>query len=401
MVALCAIGATSSQGQSFQPLPSLQPRWDLASDASFLVEPVSPPADSPLSAVGQAAWTAGCPNCESPSDLTSGLPTLDLGCSTCSSCCDGLCVPGQPACAPCNANTRVGRFLCEIYRALCCPDLCYDPKWTPLADSAFFVEAVRPVTQQRLRWDAGLNMIYPDRAEYFWARADGSGRGPSATAPWRSVRSLDYNELSLYTETSSGKFSAFINQPYRSVDPSDAAHGAGFGAMDIGTKTLLFDCELLQISMQFRTYMPMGSASKGLGNGHLSLEPSLLIGLSLSPDTYLQGQVSEWIPIAGNSTYSGAILHYHVSVNHVWFRPLPDVPVIVTGEINGWSFQDGAYTDPVLGTQPASGTTYLSIGPGIRMTVCDKIDFGVGSALALTNDHFAETLIRSEFRWRY
>jgi hypothetical protein len=35
------------------------------------------------------------------------------------------------------------------------------------------------------------------------------------------------------------------------------------------------------------------------------------------------------------------------------------------------------------------------------MAVCDKIDFGIGTAFSLTSDHFADQLIRSEFRFRY
>ncbi len=244
-------------------------------------------------------------------------------------------------------------------------------------------------------------MVYPDRAEYFWARADGNGLGPRPPATRRAVPSLNYHDLSMYTETSTGKFSFFINQPYRSVYPTDAGHGAGFGPMDLGTKSLLFDCELLQIAFQFRTYLPMGNTMKGVGNGHTSLEPSLIMGLSLSPEMYVQGQIAEWIPLGGNPDYAGAILHYHMSVNRVLFRLLPDVPVIGTFEMNGWSFQDGAYTDPIFGPQPASGATYVSAGPGIRMSVCDKIDFGIGSAFSLTANNFANQLFRSEFRYRY
>jgi hypothetical protein len=43
----------------------------------------------------------------------------------------------------------------------------------------------------------------------------------------------------------------------------------------------------------------------------------------------------------------------------------------------------------------------FSAGPGIRFVVCDKIDLGVGSAFSLTGDHWAEELVRAEFRWRF
>ena len=349
------------------------------------------------------------------------LPSAEIGCESCgdwrnpfrdsgpqafvagacTTCGGGPCVPGQSACSSCSSRTRVGRFVCGVYEALCCPDPCYDPHWIPLGDASFFCETARPVTQQRLRWDAGLGAIFPDRAEFFWPRADGGGKGPAPVAPYLAQRSLTYHELSLYTETSSGNFAFFLNQPYRSIYPEDGAHTAGFGAMDLGTKTLLFDCELLQVSFQFRTYMPMGTPNQGLGNGHTSLEPSLIIGLYLAEETYLQAQVAEWIPIAGDSRYAGAVLHSHLSLNHVMFRPLRDVPLIGTFEVNSWSFQDGAYTDPLLGTRDASRETYLSLGAGLRLFVCNRLDFGVGALFAATDGHLADKLIRSEFRWRF
>ncbi len=359
---------------------------------------------SEASELASTTWKSDCSSCR-PGWASEGwafgsLPPLKTVSSDCISCGSG-CIPGQSTCSACTANTRFGRFACEIYRALCCPDPCYEPRWKPIADSAFFVDAARPVSQQRLRWDAGLGMAYPDRAEYFWARADGNSIGPSPDAPWLAVRSLNYHDLNMYTETSSGKFSFFINQPYRSVYPTDTGHGAGFAPMDLGTKSLLFDCELLQIAFQFRTYLPIGNTTKGLGNGHTSLEPSLIIGLSWSPEMYLQGQIAEWIPLGGDTDYAGAILHYHLSINRVLFRLLPDVPMIATIEMNSWSFQDGAYTDPVFGQRQANGHTYMSLGPGIRMSVCDKVDFGVGSAFSLTSDNFADQLFRTEFRLRY
>jgi hypothetical protein len=56
----------------------------------------------------------------------------------------------------------------------------------------------------------------------------------------------------------------------------------------------------------------------------------------------------------------------------------------------------------VLGpNQQASGATYLYLGPGVRVNFCDKLDFGVGAQFALGSSHFAEQLIRTEFRYRY
>jgi hypothetical protein len=326
--------------------------------------------------------------------------TLFWGCMNCGV---GNCSPGGKECYPCCAtDTAVGRFLCNLYHCLCCPDPCYDGRWQPIADAAFFTEGARPVSQTRIRWDAGVNMILPDRSEFFWARADGMGQGPKPQAPALVVPRLRYHELNMYTEVASGMVGIIIEFPYRSVDPEFAPHAANFGDMNTAIKTLLFDCELLQVSFMMRTFIPMGSAGKGLGVGHVSLEPSLIFGIKLHPDAYLQGQVAEWIPLGGDPAYAGAILHYHFSLNQVLYRPLPDVPLIGTLEFSGYSFQDGAFTDPVLGPyQPSGRDTYVYLGAGLRLFVCDRIDFGFGVNLALTSEHFADQLYRTEFRFRY
>ena len=157
----------------------------------------------------------------------------------------------------------------------------------------------------------------------------------------------------------------------------------------------------MQLTFQFKTFIPTGSASSGLGTGHVSLEPSLLTSVRLAPETYFQGQLSEWIPIGGDQAYSGSILHYHMSLNHCLYRFAPDVPLIGTLEGNGWSFQDGAYTDPVLGPQKSSGFTYFSVGPGFRVSVCNNLDFGAGFAFPVTDPHWGNPQIRTELRILY
>jgi hypothetical protein len=317
-------------------------------------------------------------------------------------CGSGPCIPGREACSPCCHDGVLGRLLCGLYECICCPDPCYEARWIPLADSALFCDSVRPITQMRFRWDSGVDLVLPDRAEYFWARADGMGKGPKPVAPFLAETRLKYNDFNMYTEAAAGKIGVFVEMPYRSVDPDNEPHAAGFGDMNLGTKTLVFDCELLQIAFQFRTYLPVGNFTKGIGNGHVSLEPSLIMGLRIAHDTYLQTQIAEWIPVGGDPTYAGAILHYHASLNHVLARILPDVPLIGTLEMSGYSFQDGAYTDPYLGPfQKAGDDTYVYLGSGIRLFVCDRIDFGFGMNFALTDRHFAGELYRTEFRMRF
>src|SRR5262249_42476975 len=179
---------------------------------------------------------------------------------------------------------------------------------------------------------------------------------------------------------------------------------SGFADMNVGTKSLLLDCELMQIAFQFRTFIPTGQPSKGVGTGHVSLEPSLLMALKLGPNTYFQGQAAYWIPISGDPDYAGDVFHYHLSLNQVLWRPLTGVQVIGTAELNGWSVLDGAFTlpSPAGAVQMDARGSILSAGPGLRVVICDKIDFGVGTAFAITSDNkWADQMYRTEFRWRF
>ncbi len=324
------------------------------------------------------------------------------GCSTCGACGDVPCRSGGKRCEPFPAHTAAGRVIGLIYSSVCCPDPCYQPKWEPLADAAFFTDAVRPKTSTRFRWDYGSHFAYPDRGEYFFARADGNGRGPKANSLVKAIPYVDYHELNLITEVAMGNAGVQIAVPYRSVNSSPfGPDGAGFADMSITAKTLLLDSELALFGFQMRTYIPIGQTGKGLGTGHVSLEPGLNFGLRLAPETYLQAQVVEWIPIGGNTDYQGAHLRWATSLNHVLWRPIRDVQLVGTLESTGISFQDGLFTDPVLGPQRLAKRTSAAIGPGLRLFFCDTFDFGVGWQHGITGKYLVRDELRFEARYRY
>ncbi len=334
-----------------------------------------------------------------PQLVEGGPPAVNTGCATCGLGGGGCCVPGRyRECCGCNSDSICGRILCCFYDELCCPDPCYEGKWLPVANAAFFVEGTRPVTTTRIRWDYGANFTLPDRAEFFWAGSGGTGGGKGPAA---KETSLNYSQLSLYQEIAAKGFSAFIDIPYLAVDPEVNPFAAGFGDMKIGTKSLLFDRDLFQLGFMFQTYLPVGNFSKGLGTGHVSLEPSILATLKLTPDTYMQGQLSEWVPLGSDPGFQGSIFHYHFSLNHVLCRPVEDVQLIGTAEFVGYSFQAGLYSDPASGLfVTANDTSYFTLGPGLRLVICDWLDFGFGAAFNLT-DHGPGQTYRTEMRIRY
>ena len=315
----------------------------------------------------------------------------------CAGCDGGECIPGHKPCNPGVADdTFFGRFWNGLCQCVCCPDPCYEPVWCATANAAFFVDAARPQTLMRFRYDAGIGMIFPDRAEFFWARQGSPGKGPALKKPLFGELGLDYHDFSLYNEAAAGALGLFVEVPYRTIYPEVGNHSAGFIDMNLGTKSLLLDCDLLQLTFQFRTYIPVGTPTKGLGTGHTALEPSLLLTLHLCEDTYSEIQLSEWIPIGGDQQFEGSVFHYHFSLNCLICHLLSDIDIIGTTELNGWAFQGGGFTDPLVGFKKASDATYLSAGPGLRIMFCDRVELGVGSAFALTRQHWADELIRTE-----
>ncbi len=409
------LAAWSVHSAAAQNAPSAEaaPAEKLGSADSSASADVGKPA-TPDSGVTQA----GCSSCGSGMPAPGSMPAAGGMAAPC-----GVgCYPGR-TCTPgcCDGTTCIGKLFCGLHDCICCPDPCYEPKWVPVADSAFFVDAARPKTQMRLRWDSGFDFKDADRAEYFWARESvnqiepqgpctrhGFGKGPGCIP-----RRLDHEDLSLYMEGAGEKASVFVETPYKeigpetsAISPSPCCNKSGFGDLIIGTKSLLLDCELVQITFQFKTFIPTGDFTNGLGTGHVSLEPSILFNLKISPVSYLQGQFSYWIPIGGDDLYQGNIYHMHFSYNHVLWHLMSDVLVVGTAELNEWSVLGGNYTssDILIAGRPvpvSATTEIVSAGPGIRLFICDKIDIGVGTAFALTGRHWEEELIRAEFRWRF
>ncbi len=400
---LLALWGTSPVVLAQQESDLLQTAKVIYAEENKANTPVEQPTTPPTTTILDSnVVQVGCPSC-GDSGLLRNQSRFPRGCGSCGydGCAPcGACVPGRDPCCCINHDSAIGRFWGGIHECLCCPDPCYEPRWVAAANNAFFVSAARPVTQTVFRWDFMRDYRLPDRAEYLWARADGNGKGPRPQNGALGVSSTRVSELMMYTEVAAGKFSAYIGMPYREVVPLEANRGSGFGDLQIGTKSLLFDCELLQVAFQMNTSVPSGSPGKGVGTGHTALEPSLLAALKLTNSAYLQTQVSEWFPIGGDSLYQASVLHYHTALNYS-IEVLCDVQFVMSAEFGGYRVQGGRASDPVLGTIPANSDSYLYAGPGARLVFCNKLDIGFGAAYALTQDQFAGEWYRFELRWRF
>jgi hypothetical protein len=323
-----------------------------------------------------------------------GCPTrFGKGCGSCGS--GGGC--GTSGCGVDESYGRFGRLCDNLFSCFCCSDPCYEPQWLPTANAAMFVDHARPQTTMRLRWDLGIDMKMPDRNEFFWARIGRKG-------PRNVEDTFNYHDLMLYNETAVGAFGFFIEMPYRLIEGGRNGFDAGWGDLNLGTKSMFVDCELMQLTFQFRTYVPVGSTPKGFGTGHVSLEPSLLMAVKLAERTWFEGQFSEWIPIGGDQEMAGMVFHYHTSINHLWCQR-KSFQFISMLEYQGYAFQDGAVTNPFTGYNGnvvrSSRDAYHYLGPGFRLVICENYDIGFGAAISLTSDHFADQLYRTEFRIRF
>jgi hypothetical protein len=363
--------------------------------------PLAPPAGVPAPSSGHddAVVPAGCSTCGSG---LLGAPAPDLGLPGCGNGCGGPCYPGRKPCdCCCDADGRCGRILCGIYQCICCPDPCYEPRWVALADSAFFADAPRPMTQMRFRYDHVWDMPFPDKAEFFWAKIN--GKGPHSPISNRGENAASYRDFSIYNEAARGAFGLSVEIPYRQVSPHFFDGASGLADLTIGTKSLLLDCELLQFAFGFKTFIPTGNFTRGLGIGHVSLEPSLLLALKLTPETYLQSELAYRFPLGGTGGFEGPVFHYHCSLNRQLWCCGHDIQLIGTAELNGYEFTGGGYTDPATGLALSAKDvgSILSIGPGIRLVICDKLDIGAGSAFNLLKDSVGDEWLRVEIRYRF
>lgn len=321
------------------------------------------------------------------------MPSLHGASSYGCSASGNSCVPGQAGCTPGDCDSVFGRLLNGFYGEICCPDPCYEPRWIPAANAAFFQDSPRPVTQTRFRWDAAFNHTFPDTAEYFWGKI-------GSKAPKNPTPAVRYGELTMYQEIATKGASAFFDMTYRSIDSGTNPSNAGLSDIHVGVKSVVLDRELLLVTTQMTTNIPVGNFTNGLGTGHVALEPALLSALKLTHSTYLQTQLAYWIPLGGTPGFAGSTFHYHASLNQNLYRHGDYVNVVGTVELNGYSFR-GQFTDFPSGTPTSlSGRGYVNLGPGLRIQFCEKMDIGVGAAFGLTN-HGPESLYRTEMRLRF
>jgi hypothetical protein len=263
----------------------------------------------------------------------------------------------------------------------------------------FEIDTTQPLQHIRGRYTASYRTRFPDRAEYFWRASTWFGPAQEQAVNWQEMR--------VVSETGGEKFSMFTEYPLRMLDPVNNPNTSGFGDMVIGNKTVLIDGNDWQVTQILRTSMITGSFRKGLGVGHVSMEPGLLGRFRWSDRTYLHFQGKYNIPIAGSPGFAGQLLIYGFGVSHVYYET-DSFAFIPTFEYLGYAFFNGLKTPPMGAPIPvsANGDHFNKIVPGARFVLGPAGDLGLFelgtyAAFSTSSDGLYSHRFGADFRFSY
>ncbi len=283
-----------------------------------------------------------------------------------------------------------------------------------------YIDWAMPRTLFRLRFDAGFDNNRPDRAEFFYAQCGCNPGGPGPGNPAagggaaRVNGSVDYQDIRGYLEiASSERFSVFGEVPVRFLQGAGAGQGtlpggdeAGISDLEAGFKYALSTDPSGFLTFQFKTYIPTGNASQGLGTDHVSLEPGLLFQSQLSENVTLFSELRDWIPVSGSTfdgeDYSGNVLRYGLGLGVTTYEN-SSIRVTPIVEAVGWSVLDGQVlnTDNLAAGAAAvesARTTIVNGKLGLRTTFkSNNSSLYLGYGHALTGQRWYEDIFRLEY----
>ncbi len=162
-----------------------------------------------------------------------------------------------------------------------------------------------PYAGLRIRSNRGLTS--PDRLEYIWSR-NGKGPGPESRVDWIDTM--------FRTELGNEKAALISEIGMRALNPEINPNTVGFADMLVGAKAMIYNGKCTKISSIFLTHINTGPADRGLGTGHFSLEPGLLMRHQWSDKTYLHGEVKYRIPIAATANFAGRCANFGMGDQH-------------------------------------------------------------------------------------
>lgn len=328
-----------------------------------------------------------------------------------------------------------------------------------LAAPGGYLDNPIPITTFRLRFDAAYGMNHPDRAEYFYGawgelgfhphgiQGKGVFFDPHAIGPVVLPSNVNFQQPDMYLEYAFlNRFSAFVDAPYRvinyrqllednpesegkrsaadqpapgsrffpepeagAVDSTPRTNHNGFSDFQFGFKAALLASPTQFLTFQLRTYTPTGDSFHGLGTGHWSVEPSLLLYERWNR-LVLQGQLTDWIPIHGGE--AGNVVSYGAGLGYAVYQR-GNFAVMPITEFLGWTVLNGyeavfgtisATAPPGLelprthGVLDAGGNTIVNGKFGVRTFFGNGHSLFFGYGRALTGTHWYTDDFRVEYR---
>jgi hypothetical protein len=322
-----------------------------------------------------------------------------------------------------------------------------------LAASSMYIDTAIIRTRIRVRYDSEYEINTPDKAEFFYAKcgcfanpnnfarqllngpapgvlnlgaAAQAGYDPKARGPQHAPAGnpnvfggdpkINAQELTSYFEYAANPtFSTFVEVPVRFLNPTLVRNFYGFSDINAGFKCALVAEPDRYYTFQLRGYAPTGAADRGLGTGHVSLEPAFLVFQMLSDRLIFNGEVRDWIPIGG-SNFAGNVIRYGVGLtynlvltDHLRIAPME--------EVVGWSILSGKELQATGGlfnpgtTKSVSDQTIVNEKIGLQIGIGNYTQAGGGSMLndrhtlgvsygrVLTGDHWYKDIIRVEYNF--
>lgn len=259
------------------------------------------------------------------------------------------------------------------------------------------MDITQPLNRYSTKFIANFDTPTPDRAEFLWKSPAFGGPKPEVSVDWQEIR--------VWAETGGDRFSFFTEYPLRIVNPVVNSATAGFGDMLIGNKLVLIDGNDWQVTQVFRTWFATGSARKGLGTGHVTMEPGILARFRWTDKTYLHYELKYNFPIAGSPGYAGQVLRYGFGMSHLLYET-DTWAVIPTLEFVGWSVMDGLKTLPNGKVADVNHEQFMSILPGTRFVLgpagdLGLFELGIAGGFNTSNNGFYSKQLQLHLRFSY
>jgi hypothetical protein len=246
-------------------------------------------------------------------------------------------------------------------------------------------------TSLLMRADRGLST--PDRLEMIWATPS---RGPTPESR------VDILDTIFRMELGNEKLLVMTDYTLRSLNPDRNDNTTGFGDMTLGVKTTVHDGQSTKVASVFRTYLKTGPSDRGLGTGHVSLEPGFLLRHQWNEHTYFHGEAKYWLPIAGTPGVAGDVLKLGAALSTVW-KETDTVALLPTLEFSSYTFLAGSATRPDGIRRRVNGEFAGELYPGLRCVhgpgnEMGLLEYGVATGFVFADEGWFDTRLVFDIR---